>query len=59
MLHAHLTTLHVVAQILDLFAGQPELAEPLLAGSGIAPADLHGGDSRITRTQELQVCINP
>ncbi|MFZ3202343.1 MAG: AraC family transcriptional regulator ligand-binding domain-containing protein, partial [Pseudomonas sp.] len=56
MLHAHLTTLHVVAQILELFAGRPELSEALLAGSGIAPADLHGGDSRITRTQELQVC---
>src|SRR3990167_1198124 len=58
MLHAHLTTLHVVAQILELFAGRPELSEALLAGSGIAPADLHGGDSRITRTQELQVCTN-
>ena len=58
MLHAHLTTLHVVAQILELFAERPELSEALLAGSGIAPADLHGGDSRITRTQELQVCTN-
>jgi AraC-like DNA-binding protein len=58
MLHAHLTTLHVVALILELFAERPELSEALLAGSGIAPADLHGGDSRITRTQELQVCTN-
>lgn len=58
MLHAHLTTLHVVAQILELFAARPELSEVLLAGSGVAPADLYGGDSRITRTQELQVCTN-
>ncbi len=58
MLHAHLTTLHVVSQILEIFAHQPELTESLLAGSGIAAADLACADTRITRTQELQVCAN-
>ena len=58
MLHAHLTTLHVVALILELFADQPELTEPLLAGSGIQAGDLASGERRITRTQELQVCAN-
>lgn len=58
MLHAHLTTLHVVSLILGLFAEQPELTEQLLAGSGISAADLGCGDNRITRTQELQVCAN-
>lgn len=58
MLHAHLTTLHVVSQILEIFAAQPELTEPLLAGSGITVADLACADTRITRTQELQVCAN-
>ena len=58
MLHAHLTTLHVVSQILEIFAHQPELTEPLLAGSGITAADLACADTRITRTQELQVCAN-
>lgn len=58
MLHAHLTTLHVVSLILGLFAEQPELTDQLLAGSGIAAADLGCSDTRITRTQELQVCAN-
>ncbi|HLA29629.1 MAG TPA: AraC family transcriptional regulator [Pseudomonas sp.] len=58
MLHAHLTTLHVVSLILGLFAEQPELTERLLAGSGIDAADLGCSDTRITRTQELQVCAN-
>ncbi|MDP3814245.1 AraC family transcriptional regulator [Pseudomonas sp.] len=58
MLHAHLTTLHVVSLILEAFAAQPELTEQLLAGSGIAAADLGCVDTRITRTQELQVCAN-
>jgi AraC-like DNA-binding protein len=58
MLHAHLTTLHVVSLILQIFAAQPELTEPLLAGSGITAADLACADTRITRTQELQVCAN-
>lgn len=58
MLHAHLTTLHVVALILELLAEQPEQAEALLAGSGIQASDLAGGDQRITRIQELQVCAN-
>lgn len=46
MLHAHLTTLHVVSQILEIFAAQPELTEPLLAGSGITVADLACADTR-------------
>ncbi|MEX6500710.1 AraC family transcriptional regulator [Pseudomonas zhanjiangensis] len=58
MLHAHLTTLHVVALILELLAERPDTAEALLAGSGIKPADLASGERRITRTQELQVCAN-
>ena len=58
MLHAHLTTLHVVAQILDIFAQQPEQEAALLAGSGITTADLTCANTRITRTQELQVCAN-
>lgn len=58
MLHAHLTTLHVVSQILEIFAEQPELTEQLLAGSAIAASDLACADTRITRTQELQVCAN-
>jgi AraC-like DNA-binding protein len=58
MLHSHLTTLHVVSLILEIFATQPELTEHLLAGSGITVADLDCADTRITRTQELQVCAN-
>lgn len=58
MLHAHLTTLHVVSQILEIFAEHPELTEQLMAGSGITAADLACADTRITRTQELQVCAN-
>ncbi len=58
MLHAHLTTLHVVSLILDLFAEQPELTERLLADSGIVAAGLGCADTRITRAQELQVCAN-
>ena len=58
MLHAHLTTLHVVSMILEIFVTQPELTEPLLAGSGITAADLACADTRITRTAELQVCAN-
>ena len=58
MLHAHLTTLHVVSLILEIFATQHELTETLLAGSGIAATDLDCADTRITRTQELQVCAN-
>ncbi|MDP3976398.1 MAG: AraC family transcriptional regulator [Pseudomonas sp.] len=58
MLHANLTTLHVVSLTLELFAEQPDSIEALLAGSGIRAGDLASGDSRITRTQELQVCAN-
>lgn len=58
MLHAHLTTLHVVSLILEAFAEHPELTEQLLAGSGIAAADLSCADTRITRAQELHVCAN-
>ena len=58
MLHAHLTTLHVVSLTLSIFADQPELTPTLLADSGIEAADLRCADTRITRTQELQVCAN-
>lgn len=58
MLHAHLTTLHVVALILQRFAAQPELIPRLLAGSGIAADEPGNGEARITRVQELQVCAN-
>lgn len=58
MLHAPLTTLHVVALILQRFAAQPELRPQLLADSGIAAAELDNPDARITRMQELQVCAN-
>ena len=54
MLHAPLTTLHVVSLILQRFAEQPELRPQLLAGSGIGAADLDNADARITRVQELQ-----
>ena len=58
MLHASLTTLHVVSLILQRFADQPELRPQLLAGSGIGAADLDNADARITRVQEQQVCAN-
>ena len=58
MLHAPLTTLHVVSLILQRFAEQPELRSQLLAGSGIGAADLDNADARITWVQELQVCAN-
>ena len=58
MLHAPLTTLHVVSLILQLFADQPALKPSLLAGSGISLADLHNPEARIRRAQELQVCAN-
>ncbi|OEC36982.1 AraC-type DNA-binding protein [Pseudomonas cuatrocienegasensis] len=58
MLHAPLTTLHVVTLILQRFAEQPALRPQLLAASGISSADLTCPDTRITREQELQVCAN-
>lgn len=58
MLHSHLTTLHVVAMILDQFAAGPALRDRLLAGSGLGADDLAAADTRITRRQELQVCAN-
>ncbi|MDH1263835.1 MULTISPECIES: AraC family transcriptional regulator [unclassified Pseudomonas] len=58
MPHAPLTTLHVVALILQRFDDQPASVPRLLAGSGIAPDDLGNADTRITRVQELQVCAN-
>jgi hypothetical protein len=33
MMHAHLTTLHVVAQILEIFTADAPLTEQLLAGT--------------------------
>lgn len=58
MLHAHLTTLHVVSLTLKYFAEQPDLIDALLADSGIDPKALDLIDTRITRHQELQVCAN-
>ena len=58
MLHAHLTTLHVVSLILEIFAAQPELTEPLLAGSGITAADLACADTRITRPTAVACAPN-
>ncbi|MFI7867325.1 AraC family transcriptional regulator ligand-binding domain-containing protein, partial [Ectopseudomonas khazarica] len=58
MLHAPLTTLHVVSLVLQRFAEQPQLHPRLLAGSGIGAADLDSPDARIKRVQELQVCAN-
>lgn len=58
MLHAPLTTLHVVALILQRFADRPEQVRQLLAGSGIDIVDPGNAEARITRAQELQVCAN-
>lgn len=58
MLHAHLTTLHVVAQILASLRADATLTAQLLDGSALVAADLDCADTRITRTQELQVCSN-
>ncbi|MDF2488314.1 MAG: AraC family transcriptional regulator [Pseudomonas sp.] len=58
MLSTHLTTLNAVSLILQVFQAHNESAEKLLAGSGIALADLGHADVRITTQQELQVCSN-
>jgi AraC-like DNA-binding protein len=58
MLYPHLTTLHVVSLILELFADTPQQYPRLLAGSGITRDDLASDDVRITRAQELHVCAN-
>ena len=58
MLHAPLTTLHVVNLILQRFVDEPGSTSVLLAGSGIAVEDLARPDARIKRTQELTVCAN-
>lgn len=58
MLHAHLTTLHVVSQILASLRADAALTAQLLHGSGLQARDLDTPDPRITRTQELQVCSN-
>ncbi len=57
-MHAPLTTLHVVALILQRFADIPEQTPQLLAGSGIAMAASGAAETRITRARELQVCAN-
>lgn len=58
MPHAPLTTLHVVALILQRFADHAEQAPRLLAGSGINLGSAGNAEARITRAQELQVCAN-
>ena len=58
MLHSHLTTLNAVSLVLEAFSPQGIGPEVLLAGSGIAAADLHQPDTRITTRQEMRVCAN-
>ena len=58
MLHSHLTTLNAVSLVLEAFSAQGISPEVLLAGSGIAAADLNHADTRITTRQEMQVCAN-
>ncbi|MFL9674772.1 AraC family transcriptional regulator [Pseudomonas sp. NFACC42-2] len=58
MLHSHLTTLNAVSLVLETFSTEGISHEVLLAGSGIAVADLHQPDTRITTRQEMQVCAN-
>ena len=55
MLHSHLTTLNAVSLVLEAFSAQGISPEVLLAGSGIAAADLNHADTRITTRQEMQV----
>ena len=58
MLHSHLTTLNAVSLVLSTFKSQGLPCDTLLAGSGIRTADLSRSDTRITTTQEMQVCAN-
>ncbi|PJG57783.1 AraC family transcriptional regulator [Aeromonas cavernicola] len=64
MQEPQLTTLHVVSCALDYLSEQAphsareQIAATLLANSGITLADLHSGEVRITRQQELTVCAN-
>lgn len=59
MLHSHLTTLHSVAQILQLLGSDSDdSTQQLLAGSGIQLADLQHSAMRITTGQEIRVCAN-
>ncbi|WP_314353418.1 AraC family transcriptional regulator [Pseudomonas rhodesiae] len=58
MLHSHLTTLNAVSLVLDAFSADGIHQQVLLAGSGIASADLHQPDTRITTRQEMRVCAN-
>ncbi|MCH4872181.1 AraC family transcriptional regulator [Pseudomonas sp. TMW22091] len=58
MLHSHLTTLNAVSLVLSTFKAQGLPCDTLLTGSGIRPADLSRSDTRITTTQEMQVCAN-
>ena len=58
MLHSHLTTLNAVSLVLSTFKAQGLPCDTLLAGSGIRTADLSRSDTRITTTQEMQVCAN-
>ena len=58
MLHSHLTTLNAVSLVLSTFEAEGLPCEALLAGSGIRAADLSRADTRITASQEMQVCAN-
>lgn len=58
MLHSHLTTLNAVSLILETFKPDGIPSQTLLAGSGIASADLSRADTRITTHQEMRVCAN-
>jgi AraC-like DNA-binding protein len=59
MLHSHLTTLHAVVLALDTLCQAHDCcAEQLLAGSGIALADLQRPQMRIAISQERQVFLN-
>ena len=58
MLHSHLTTLNAVSLVLSTFKAQGLPCDTLLAGSGRRTADLSRSDTRITTTQEMQVCAN-
>ncbi|SDH31742.1 AraC-type DNA-binding protein [Pseudomonas flavescens] len=59
MLHSHLTTLHAVVLALDTLCQNGDCnAHELLAGSGIAAADLQRPEMRISIAQERQVFRN-
>ncbi|XXF10390.1 AraC family transcriptional regulator [Pseudomonas sp. D2-3] len=58
MQHSHLTTLHAVVLALDTLCQDGTCIDELLAGSGIAAADLQRPEMRISIAQERQVFRN-